>query len=84
MGCALCYLNTIDRCCLINVQNFLGKIYFKFKLFGLAKRPMAKSLHLAVREFLRRVEVLPWGSAAAETYGSLHAELVSQGKTLAL
>jgi tRNA(fMet)-specific endonuclease VapC len=52
-------------------------------LFGLAKRPMAKSLHLAVQEFLRRVEVLPWDSAAAETYGSVRADLVSQGKTLA-
>jgi tRNA(fMet)-specific endonuclease VapC len=32
-------------------------------LFGLAKRPDAKRLHLIVHEFLRRVDVLLWDSA---------------------
>ncbi len=32
--------------------------------FGLAKRPVAKRLHVAVREFLRRVDVLALGQAA--------------------
>ena len=32
----------------------------------LAKRPDAKRLHLAAREFLRRVDVLPWNSAVAQ------------------
>ena len=35
-------------------------------LFGLAKRPDATTLHGAVREFLRRVDVLPWDAATAE------------------
>ena len=52
-------------------------------LFGLAKRPAAKQLHLAVREFLRRVDVLPWDSAVAAHYGSIRAEMESQGKLLA-
>lgn len=52
-------------------------------LFGLAKRPAAKQLHLAVREFLRRVEVLPWDSIAAEHYGSVRADMARQGKVLA-
>jgi len=52
-------------------------------LFGLAKRPEAKRLHLAVREFLRRVDVLPWDSAVAERYGTLRAELHQQGRSLA-
>ena len=51
--------------------------------FGLAKRPEAKRLHLAVAEFLRRVDVLPWTSDVAQTYGPLRADLSRQGKTLA-
>jgi tRNA(fMet)-specific endonuclease VapC len=52
-------------------------------LFGLAKRPEAKRLHLAVHELLIRVDVLPWGSAITPTYGKVRAEMESQGKTLA-
>lgn len=52
-------------------------------LFGLAKRPAAKQLHVAVREFLRRVEVLPWDSAAAEHYGTVRAGMARRGKVLA-
>ncbi len=52
-------------------------------LFGLAKRPEAKRLQLAVKEFLRRVEVLPWDSTVSQQYGSVRAELASQGRTLA-
>jgi tRNA(fMet)-specific endonuclease VapC len=52
-------------------------------LFGLAKRPDAKRLHLAVREFLRRIDVLPWDSALAECYGTVRAEMARQGKILA-
>lgn len=52
-------------------------------LFGLAKRPAAKQLHLAVREFLRCVDVLPWESATAEHYGIARADLERQGRTLA-
>ena len=52
-------------------------------LFGLAKRPTAKQLHVAVREFLRRVDVLPWDSTAAEHYGAVRADMARQGKVLA-
>lgn len=52
-------------------------------LFGLAKRPDAKRLHLAVKEFLRRVDVLPWDSAVAERYGAMRAGMEGQGKVLA-
>lgn len=52
-------------------------------LFGLAKRPEAKRLHLAVWEFLRRVDVLPWNSAVAEHYGTVRADMARQGKILA-
>ena len=52
-------------------------------LFSLARRPAAKRLHRAVREFLRRVEVLPWESRAAERYGTLRAGLERNGTALA-
>jgi len=52
-------------------------------LFGLAKRPEAKRLHTAVRELLRRVDVLPWDSATAERYGPVRADMERRGKTLA-
>jgi tRNA(fMet)-specific endonuclease VapC len=52
-------------------------------VFGLAKRPDAKRLHVVVREFLRRVDVLPWNGGIAERYGVVRAELERQGKTLA-
>ena len=52
-------------------------------LFGLAKRPDAKRLHLAVRELLRRVDVLPWDRVVAERYGSARAVMARHGKILA-
>lgn len=51
-------------------------------LFGLAKRPAAKRLHGAAREFLRRVDVLPWGSSTAACYGMARADMARQGKVL--
>lgn len=52
-------------------------------LFGLAKRPNAKRLHLAVGELLKRLDVLPWDSTSAAYYGAVRAELELQGKPLA-
>jgi tRNA(fMet)-specific endonuclease VapC len=51
-------------------------------LFGLAKRPDAKQLHAAVRELLKRVDVLPWDSATAERYGPVRADMERRGKIL--
>lgn len=51
-------------------------------LFGLAKRPDAKRLHLVVREFLQRVDVLAWNSAVAQHYGAVRADLEQRGKSL--
>lgn len=50
-------------------------------LFGLARRPEATALHAVVREFLRRVDVLPWD--AAEVYGPARAAGQRQGRVLA-
>lgn len=51
-------------------------------LFGLAKRPNAKRLHTAVRELLRRIDVMPWNSAIAKRYGPVRAELERHGRVL--
>jgi len=51
--------------------------------FGLAKRPDATQLHLAAKQFLRRVDVLPWDSIVAKHYGTVRADMARQGKILA-
>ena len=51
--------------------------------FGLAKRPHAKRLHILVREFLLRIDVLSWESTTAEHYGTMRALLEQKGRTLA-
>jgi tRNA(fMet)-specific endonuclease VapC len=51
--------------------------------FGVARRPEAKRLAVAVREFLRRVETLPWDGEVAERYGSVRARLGQSGRILA-
>ncbi len=51
--------------------------------FGLAKRPDAKRLGLVVREFLRRVDVLPWNHTIAECYGTVRAAMERRGRILA-
>ena len=51
-------------------------------LLGVAKKPDAKQLPVAVNEFLLRVEILPWDSLAAEAYADLHAVFEKEGKSL--
>ena len=51
-------------------------------LYGLARKPGAIGLRTAVREFLMRVDVLPWDSAAAMHYGVLRAALEASGTPL--
>ncbi len=52
-------------------------------LFGLARRPGATALRIAVWQFLRRVDVLPWDAATSEVYGRARADSHSQGRVLA-
>jgi tRNA(fMet)-specific endonuclease VapC len=49
---------------------------------GLAKKPEAKQLALLVKEFLLRVEILPWDSDAANTYAHLRTVCEKEGKSL--
>jgi len=48
--------------------------------FGLARRPEASTLKLAVEEFLLRVEILPWDSEAASHYARVRAALEDEGE----
>ena len=51
-------------------------------LRGVAKKPEAKRLPLIVNEFLLRVEILPWDSAAAKAWAQLRTACEKEGKSL--
>ena len=65
----------MERLCLSVISE--GEI-----LYGLAKKPNARNLHLVVQEFLKRVDVLVWDTDVAEHYGVLRAQLESNGNLL--
>jgi tRNA(fMet)-specific endonuclease VapC len=50
--------------------------------FGVARRPEATRLKIAVDEFLLRVEALPWDSEAAQQYAQLRAALERSGQPM--
>ena len=51
--------------------------------FGLVRRPEAARIHTAMREIMRRIEVLPWDRSAALCYAHLRADLEDRGRPLA-
>jgi len=51
-------------------------------LFGVARRPEAPGLATAVREFLLRLDVLAWDSAAARAYAEVRSRLEGAGTPL--
>ena len=51
-------------------------------LQGVARKPEAKRLPLAVREFLLRVDILPWNSDAANAYAQLRTACENEGRPL--
>jgi tRNA(fMet)-specific endonuclease VapC len=50
--------------------------------FGLAKLPQAAKLGVVVEEFLRRIEILPWDSDAAQHYARQRAALEQAGEPM--
>ena len=52
-------------------------------LFGLARWPDATRLHRAVKELLLRVDAVLWDHMVAARYGTVRADMQSNGKTLA-
>lgn len=51
-------------------------------LRGVARKPEARHLPMVVKEFLLRVEILPWDSTAARTYAQLRTDCENAGKSL--
>lgn len=51
--------------------------------FGLAKRKLSIETETAIEQFLAKIDVLPWDSAAAKEYGTARAALEAAGKPLA-
>ena len=51
-------------------------------LHGVARKPEAIQLPRAVKEFLLRVEIFPWGPEAAEVYAKLRADYERAGTPL--
>jgi tRNA(fMet)-specific endonuclease VapC len=52
-------------------------------LYGVARRPDATKLRVAVDEFLAAIDVLPWTGATARRYAALRADLERRGRSLA-
>ena len=50
--------------------------------FGVAKKPEAARLKIAVEEFLLRVNVLPWDSEAAKQYAYIRFALEGSGEPM--
>jgi tRNA(fMet)-specific endonuclease VapC len=50
--------------------------------FGVARRPDASKLQMAVEEFLLRVDLLPWDSLAAQHHARLRANLEAHGEPM--
>jgi tRNA(fMet)-specific endonuclease VapC len=51
-------------------------------LFGIATRPEAGKLRVAVDELLAAIEIVSWNSETARRYATIRAELEQHGKPL--
>jgi tRNA(fMet)-specific endonuclease VapC len=51
-------------------------------LYGIARKPEATRLGASVQALLSMLEILPWDSDAARSYGVVRAQLSSLGKPL--
>jgi tRNA(fMet)-specific endonuclease VapC len=51
-------------------------------LYGAARHPAGGAIRREIRDFVSRLQVLPWDEAAAEHYGDLRAGLERRGRPL--
>lgn len=51
-------------------------------LYGLKRLAADHRLHLAVRQFLKIVRVLPWDSEAADWYAEIRHQLITTGQPI--
>lgn len=50
--------------------------------YGLRRLPVDHRLHLAVRQFLKIVRILPWDIDAADWYANIRHQLISNGQPI--
>ena len=50
--------------------------------YGLKRLPADHRLHLAIRQFLKIVRILPWDAEAADWYAEIRHQLVSTGQPI--
>jgi tRNA(fMet)-specific endonuclease VapC len=50
--------------------------------YGLKRLPSDHRLHLAVRQFLKIVRILPWDVEAADWYADIRHQLISTGQPI--
>jgi tRNA(fMet)-specific endonuclease VapC len=50
--------------------------------YGLKRLPANHRLHLAVRQFLKIVRILPWDAEAADWYAEIRYQLVGAGQPI--
>lgn len=50
--------------------------------YGLKRLPAGHRLHLAVRQFLKIVRILPWDAEAADWYAEIRHQLISAGQPI--
>lgn len=50
--------------------------------YGLKRLPAEHRLHLAVRQFLKIVRIMPWDAEAADWYAGIRHQLVSTGQPI--
>ena len=51
-------------------------------LYGLKRLPADHRLHLAVRQFLKIVRMLPWDAEAADWYANIRHQIMSSGQPI--
>lgn len=74
----------IERLAALPMEDIVISSISEGELFyGLAKRGHPKALSERIRQFLLRVDVLPWDHDVTRTYGDLRAACEAKGVTLA-
>ncbi|MDO8413729.1 MAG: PIN domain-containing protein [Gallionellaceae bacterium] len=51
-------------------------------MYGLKRLPVSHRLHIAVRQFLKIVRVLPWDADAADFYADIRHQLATSGQPI--
>ena len=73
----------IDRLIALSIADIaISSVTEAELLYSLAKRGYPKALSERVRQFLLRVDVLPWDHGVTQTYGDLRAACETKGVML--